>query len=252
MKEHVSLRARTTAGKGDGGLQLLNGVSRLLILASWLVGSVSSALAQTMQVSAPVDEDGFFVQAVNTPWNEEFSVSVVINTGGHDISGAQFSITNLKDMYPALLLTGVEYPSGLATNSADGLAGEFDLTVAGCVPACAALEVVRVSFFDPGGMVGFDVIMQVTGLGASDVDTGPTITDCEGHPIEAPLGGPDGAAESCGPAPWPAGSLLLNGLCYGRAFTPIAPTPYADCDPAVEAGRGTLGRFKSRYGSRLR
>jgi hypothetical protein len=198
-----------------------------------------------MQVSAPDDGARVHSQFLQTIPTVPFEIAVVVDTGGHDVSGARFSVTELSQPPVGLIRIQVTYPTGVTINSAEEGLGQYDLTFGGCAPTCETLEAVRIQYVDFVGALPNDTLVEVSGHGPDGDGGDPVIYDCNGAMIEAPMGGADGGPTSC--TPMPAGSLLINGICLIRSPTPEYITAYADCEAIVSGHQKSVGVLKARY-----
>jgi len=222
-------------------------VSIGLAISGW---SSRATAEPTMQVSVPDDAARMYSQGLNVTIGELFEVAVVINSDGHDVSRARFAMTELRVLFPGVFRLGTYYPTPIAANTLDGLVGQYDIVFNGCAPACETLEVLRVTYLDMAGAISGDTLLAVSGLGPEEAGPKPTISDCQGTAIAAPMGGPDATSspdECNNPTTVPAGALWINGICLLRSMASEAFTPYAACDAIVDNGRESVGVLKSRY-----
>jgi len=198
-----------------------------------------------VQLSVPNDESQTYSQVLYVPVGGVFEIAVVANTLGNDISAASFAIPDLAHEYGVFIL-GTTYPTRRITHSAETSAGQYDMSFGGCLPACEALELVRVLYGDFAGSIGH-VLLEVSGLGSDASGGGPSFYDCDGAVLSGAVGGAGVGRWECGVTPAPDGALVVNEICVLRSQPPSYLTPYGACDAPVSSGYESVGVLKATF-----
>lgn len=179
------------------------------------------------------------LERICSPWITAFSIVVTLQSDGTDVSYVEWSMPDLVELFPGLLLLAVTTPGDENCGPGGCLLGPGDFAIA--FDACAApvprMEVARLVFLDLFGDIAFGPEGMIMTAASLPADAGmapqfagsPGFLDCDQTGHAAAAGGSPQLDPRCNGVIIPAGGLWLSpGYCVGMV-------------------NSSLGMVKSRY-----
>jgi len=162
----------------------------------------ASALANaTMAIWT--DVGGTLSPELTTQTGVNFTVVVTLDSDGEDALGAEFVITEPRDVFPGIFAISTKKINDTVLDLGENSLGEYVMAFTACEPSGDQIEMVRITYADFSGVIGTkSAVLTLRGLQIGDsvpstFNGAPGFITCSDGNVDAEMGGHENEGALC-------------------------------------------------------